>query len=90
MSAPQPPTFAQTPFVPQLPLTIGCVTVAAALIAYGLVKLRRDHSPILLLLIFGATVASLQEAPLDIFVSAYYPREGLWMSYETFGRPVPI
>ena len=90
MSAPQPPTFAQTPFVPQLSLTIGCVTVAAGLIAYGLVKLRRDRSPSLLLLIFGATVASLQEAPLDIFVSAYYPREGLWMSYETFGRPVPV
>lgn len=90
MSAPQPPTFAQTPFVPQLSLTIGCVTVATALILYGLVKMRRDRSPALLLLIFGATVASLQEAPLDIFVSAYYPREGLWSSYETFGRPVPV
>jgi hypothetical protein len=90
MSAPQPPTFAQTPFVPQLALTVGCVTVAAGLIAYGLVRLRRDRSPALLLLILGATMASLQEAPLDIFVSAYYPRQGLWMSYETFGRPVPI
>jgi hypothetical protein len=90
MSAPQPPTFAETPFVPQLWLTIGCVTVATGLILYGLVTLRRDRSPTLLLLVLGATVASLQEAPLDIFVSAYYPSEGLWRSYETFGRPVPV
>jgi hypothetical protein len=90
MSAPQPPAHAVTPFVPQLELTILCVTGAVLLIAYAIRRWRRTGSPVMLLLIAGATVASLQEAPLDIFVSAYYPHAHLWTVYETFGRPVPV
>src|ERR1700757_2035933 len=91
MSAgPQPPVNVATPCVPQLGLTILCVTAAILLIAYGVHRWRDDGSPVLLLLIAGATAASLQEAPLDIFVSAYYPHRHLWTVYETFGRPVPV
>jgi hypothetical protein len=64
--------------------------VALLIIGYGLRRWVRAGSPVLLLLVLGATVASLQEAPLDIFVSADYPRPGLWVLFETFGRPVPV
>jgi hypothetical protein len=87
--APQP-TIAETPFWPQLLLLIACVLAAGVMIVQGIRFWRRERSPVMLLLIAGATWASLQEAPLDIFVSAYYPKPGLWWAYETFGRPVPI
>jgi hypothetical protein len=84
------PTITETPYLPQLLLLIGCVLAAGVMIVHGVRLWRRERSPVMLLLIAGATVASLQEAPLDIFVSAYYPKPGLWWAYETFGRPVPI
>jgi hypothetical protein len=90
MSGPHPPLHEVTPFVPQLVLTILCVAGAAGVVGLGIRRWARDRSPVLLLLIAGATVASLQEAPLDIFVSAYYPPQHLWWVYESFGRQVPV
>jgi hypothetical protein len=90
MFVPEPPTHAVSPYVAQIVQTAACAAVGGALCVLALWRSRRRGSALLLLLIVGSVVASFQEAPLDIFVSAYYPHRHLWTFWETFGRHIPI
>jgi hypothetical protein len=89
-TAPEPPVGLVTPYRPQLVMTVGLGALAAsALVVAGLLAARRGRAMLLALLV-GAAAGSLNEAPLDVFVLAYYPPEGQWTLYESFGRPIPV
>lgn len=90
MAAPQPDTGLVTAYLPQLVMTVGLGAVAAAALGAAVHQFVRHRRAVPLFLVVGAAVGSVNEAPLDLFVSAYYPGQGQWTLYETFGRPIPV
>ncbi len=89
-AAPQPPPGLVTPYLPQLVMTVGLGALAAAALLVAMVLALRQRRGTLLAMLLGAAAGSLNEAPLDVFVLAYYPPRGQWTLYESFGRPIPV
>lgn len=88
--APRPDTGLVTAYLPQLVMTAGLGALALVAVAAAVHQLVRYHRAVPLFLLLGAAVGSVDEAPLDLFVSAYYPGRGQWTLYESFGRPIPV
>jgi hypothetical protein len=89
-TAPAPPPGLVTPYWPQFGMTVGLGALAVVALAVAAWLAVRQRRAVLLAMLAGAAVGSLNEAPLDLFVQAYYPPEGLWPYYGSFGRPIPV
>jgi hypothetical protein len=71
-------------------MTAGLGALALVALAASVHQVIRHGRAVPLALVVGAAVGSVNEAPLDLFVSAYYPGQGQWTLYESFGRPIPV
>jgi hypothetical protein len=79
-----------TAYLPQMMMTVGLGSLALLALGAAVHQFVRLRRAVPLFLIIGAAIGSVNEAPLDLFVSAYYPRAGQWPLYESFGRPIPV
>jgi hypothetical protein len=83
---PEPGT---TPQGLQWVLTTMFIVVIAGFIGRALIGWQRTGSPVGLLLLIGATIASLNEGLVDVAGLCWYPVNGQWVGYNTI-HSVPL
>ena len=57
---------------------------------YCVHRFLRDRDAVPLLCLAGGAICVLFEPIVDILGLCWYPREGQWRLFETFGRPIPV
>jgi hypothetical protein len=87
---PQPDLSDTTSATGQALFTIAMVIATVAVAAFAYRYWRTTGSPIALLCMVGGLASAPIEAIVDLGGLCWYPREGQWRAYETFGRPIPV
>lgn len=84
----RPPADLAIPHDGQLLATVGTCIPVLVFLYYVLNGLRRGDSTALWFCV-GGTVASAFEPIVDVMGFCFFPREGNWIAFEFFGRPIP-
>ena len=86
---PQPPQGMHMNTTAQAIFTIGQVVpcVVLAFIAWRI--WQRERSPIPALCMVGGALAIFMEPIVDVLGQVWFPRDGQWRLFETWGRPIP-
>lgn len=86
---PQPPHGMEMNTTAQAIFTIGQV-VPCLLMAFIAWRIwRKDRSAIPALCMVGGAFAMFMEPIVDVLGLVWFPREGQWVLFETWGRPIP-
>lgn len=86
----RPPADMVMPYTEQLVFTIATQIPFVVFFGMGLRNLSRNGDPTALLFGIGGCIASAIEPIVDVLGFCYFPREGNWVAFETFGRPIPV
>jgi hypothetical protein len=70
--------------------TVLLLVPLVGLAAYCLHRYLKDRDPVPLVCLAGGAVCVLFEPIVDILGLCWYPRDGQWTLFETFGRPIPV
>src|SRR5688500_2410696 len=86
---PQPPQGMEMNRTAQAVFTIGQVIpcLVMAFIAWRI--WRKERSPIPALCMVGGAFAMFMEPIVDVLGLVWFPRDGQWVLFETWGRPIP-
>jgi hypothetical protein len=87
---PQPDLTATTSATGQAVFTLAMVLATVAVAAFAYRYWRTTGSPIALLCMVGGLACAPIEVIVDVVGLIWYPREGQWRAYESFGRPIPV
>jgi hypothetical protein len=74
----------------QVAYTIFLLVPLLVLGAWTLRLWRRQRDAVPVLCLLGGAVCTIFEPIVDILGLCWYPREGQWRLFETFGRPIPV
>jgi len=85
----RPPADMAIPYTEQLIFTIATQVPFVIFFYLGIRNLLRGDSTALLFGI-GGCLASSFEPIVDVLGFCYFPREGNWVAFEWFGRPIPL
>ncbi|KAH6697420.1 hypothetical protein F5X68DRAFT_226795 [Plectosphaerella plurivora] len=86
----RPPADMAIPHTEQLIFTIATQIPFIVFFYIGIRNIVVRGDPKALLCGIGGCLASAFEPVVDILGFCYFPREGNWVAFETFGRPIPI
>lgn len=86
----RPPADMVVPYNPQLIFTIATQVPFVIFFTMSIWKLVSRGDPKPLLFGIGGCFASAFEPIVDVLGFCYFPREGSWVAFETFGRPIPV
>jgi hypothetical protein len=86
---PQPPQGMEMNRTAQAIFTIGQIVpcLVMAFIAWRI--WRKERSPIPALCMVGGAFAVFMEPIVDVLGQVWFPRDGQWRMFETWGRPIP-
>jgi len=86
---PQPPQGMHMNTTAQAIFTVGQVVpcLVFAVIAWRL--WHRERTPIAALFMVGGALAMFMEPIVDVLGQVWFPRNGQWRLFETWGRPIP-
>ena len=88
-SFPQPPSGLEMNRTAQAIFTIGQAVPCVVLAFFAWRIWQKERSPIPALCMVGAALAMFMEPIVDILGQVWFPREGQWVLFETWGRPIP-
>ena len=88
-SFPQPPTGMKMNETAQAIFTIGQIVPCLVLAFFAWRIWKKERSPIPALCMVGAAFAMFMEPIVDVLGQVWFPREGQWVLFETWGRPIP-
>jgi hypothetical protein len=86
---PQPPTGMEMNRTAQAIFTIGQAVPCLVLAFFAWRIWQKERSPIPALLMAGGAFAMFMEPIVDVLGQVWFPREGQWVLFETWGRPIP-
>ncbi|KAF7557127.1 hypothetical protein G7Z17_g936 [Cylindrodendrum hubeiense] len=89
-TASRPPAGMMIPYTEQLIFTIATQIPFVIFFGMGIRNLISRGDPKALLFGIGGCLASAYEPIVDVMGFCYFPREGNWVAFEAFGRPIPI
>ncbi|KAH8894568.1 hypothetical protein GQ53DRAFT_744707 [Thozetella sp. PMI_491] len=85
----RPPADMAIPYTEQLIFTIATQIPFVLFFGMGLRNLISRGDPMALLFGIGGCLAGTFEPVVDVLGFCYFPRDGNWVAYEFFGRPIP-
>ncbi|KAF5013800.1 hypothetical protein FDECE_218 [Fusarium decemcellulare] len=86
----RPPADMAIPYTEQLYFTIATQIPFVIFFYMGIRDLATRNDPKTLFFGIGGCLASAFEPVVDFLGGCYFPREGNWAAFETFGRPIPL
>jgi hypothetical protein len=86
---PQPPQGMHMNTTAQAIFTIGQVVPCLVFAFIAGRMWRRERSPIAALFMVGGALAMFMEPIVDVLGQVWFPRNGQWRLFETWGRPIP-
>ena len=86
---PQPPQGMHMNTTAQAIFTIGQVVPCLVLAFIAWRIWQKERSPIPALCMVGGALAILLEPIVDVLGQVWFPRDGQWRLFETWGRPIP-
>ena len=87
-SLPQPPDLHMDATAQAVFIAVQAVPAALVLL-WAARALLRDGDSLPLLCMLGGAAAMFLEPIIDLLGLVWYPRDGQWVMYELFGRPIP-
>jgi len=86
---PQPPQGLHMNTTAQAIFTIGQALPCVAMAYFAWRFWRKERSPVLALCMVGGAFAAFMEPIVDVLGQVWFPRDGQWRMFETWGRPLP-
>lgn len=86
---PQPPQGMEMNRTAQAIFTIGQAVPCLVLAFFAWRIWQKERSPIPALCMVGGAFAMFMEPIVDVLGQVWFPREGQWVLFETWGRPIP-
>ncbi|KAH7126488.1 hypothetical protein B0J13DRAFT_565559 [Dactylonectria estremocensis] len=86
----RPPTDIVIPYNEQLIFTVATQIPFAIFFSLGIRNLISHGDPKALLFGIGGVLSSAYEPIVDVMGFCFFPREGNWIAFEAFGRPIPV
>jgi hypothetical protein len=86
---PQPPQGLHMNTTAQTIFTIGQVVPCLVLAFFAWRIWKKERSPIGALCMAGGALAMFIEPIVDVMGQVWFPRDGQWRLFETWGRPIP-
>lgn len=86
----RPPEGMVIPYNEQLIFTIATQIPFVIFFGMGIRNLISRGDPKALFFGIGGVLASAYEPIVDVMGFCYFPREGNWVAFEAFGRPIPV
>ncbi|HTK61761.1 MAG TPA: hypothetical protein VL595_05260 [Pseudonocardia sp.] len=87
---PSPPAGLVMDQTYQAVFTVAMFAAIAALFTYAVVLLRKERTPVPLLLMAGGAAAMLCEPIVDVLGLCVFPSGNQWTLFKTFDRPIPM
>ena len=85
----RPPADMAIPHNEQLAFTI-MTQIPFVFVLYKAFKNLAKGDPTCLLFAVGGVIAAALEPAVDVMGFCFFPREGNWIAFELYGRPIPI
>ena len=86
---PQPPQGLHMNTTAQAIFTIGQALPCVVMAYFAWRFWRKERSPILALCMAGGAFSVFMEPIVDVMGQVWFPRDGQWRMFETWGRPLP-
>ena len=73
----------------QMIYNVAGFSIMFGFILFAIYKCRQTNSPIPILFLIGGSLSMFVEPIIDVMAQVWFYREGQWVLFEAFGRPMP-